>query len=94
VEPTEVSGADPAAYTTTYGYDANGRHTSTSVAAPAGPLVTGQVYDLDGRVTSSTDALNRTSHDTWDMASELIKKTQPNNDARQTTYWPGGTIKT
>ncbi|MDT4992361.1 MAG: hypothetical protein QOH97_2253, partial [Actinoplanes sp.] len=92
--PGEVSGADPAAYTTTYGYDANGRHTSTGVAAPAGPQITSQVYDLDGRVTSSTDALSRTSHDTWDLASELIKKTQPNNDARQTTYWPDGTIKT
>ncbi|WP_320109509.1 RHS repeat-associated core domain-containing protein [Amycolatopsis mediterranei] len=89
-----VSGADPAAYTTTFGYDTNGRPTSTSVAAPGGPLVTSQAYDLDGRLTSSTDPLGRVSHNTYDLAGELITATQPDGSTRQTTYWPDGTVKT
>jgi RHS repeat-associated protein len=89
-----VSGADPAAYTTTFGYDPNGRLTSTSVAAPGGPLVTSEGYDLDGRLTSSTDPLGRVSHNTYDLAGELSTATQPDGSTRQTTYWPDGTVKT
>ncbi len=76
-----VSGANPAAYTWTYGYDLAGNQiTSTD---PDGHT-TATTYDANHRQTSVTDPLNQTEKTAYDSNGNV--KTVTNASARTTTY--------
>jgi len=89
-----VTGANAAQFTTTYTYDGAGRTLSTSVATTAAPLVSSQTYDLDGRVVTHTDGLDRVTTNTYDLAGEPVLVTRPDASAHASTYWPDGALKT
>ena len=89
-----VTGATAAQFTTTYAYDGAGRVLSTSVATTGAPLVGSQTYDPDGRVLTQTDALNRVTTSTYDLAGEPILVTRPDGSTQASTYWPDGALKT
>jgi RHS repeat-associated protein len=92
-----VTGADPAAYTTTYAYDAYGRPalirdplwTST---APSKHQST-RHYDADGNLDSVTDADGHTTTYTYDPAGELTSAGRADSTTLRTDYWPDGTIR-
>ncbi|HEV2636342.1 MAG TPA: fibronectin type III domain-containing protein [Actinocrinis sp.] len=69
-----ASGANPASFTTTYGFDAAGNQ--TSVTDPLGHT-TATGYDADNRVASSTDALGNLTKYTYDYDGNLTKVTAP-----------------
>jgi RHS repeat-associated protein len=85
--------ASPTDFTTTYGYDAASRLTSTSVAATDGALVTAQTYDADGRLTTQTDPLGNVTRYTYDLASELTVLTRPDGTTQQTGYFADGVVQ-
>ena len=89
-----VSGADPARYTTTYSYNTAGRLLSTSVADGTKPLVTTWAYDLDGRQLTETDPAGHTTTYTSDLAGEPTKTKRPDGSVLMTSYWPDGVVHT
>ncbi len=78
-----VAGANPAAFTTTFGYDADGR--PTTVTDPLGH-VTRTGYDADGNPTSVTDPLNHVTTYTYDADNERTKVTNPDSTSSSTGY--------
>jgi YD repeat-containing protein len=89
-----VTGGDPAAFTTRYAYDAAGRLLSTSVADPAGAQVSAQTYDADGRLATQTDPLGKVTRYTYDLAGRLTVLTRPDGSTQQTTYFADGVVGT
>jgi RHS repeat-associated protein len=89
-----VSGANPADFTTTYTYDPAGRLLSTSVANGSTPLVTTRTYDPDGRPLTVTDPAGRTTTSVWDRAGELTQTKRPDGSVVKTSYWPDGAVHT
>jgi len=89
-----VTGANPALFTTTLAYDGAGRVVSTSVAAELAPLVTSTTYDPDGRPRTVTDPLLRVTTTGYDLAGEPVLLTRPDGSTRASTYWPDGALKT
>jgi RHS repeat-associated protein len=89
-----VSGATASQFTTTYTYDSAGRLLSTGVANLSAPLVSSQTYDLDGRVLTATDGLNRVTKYAYDLAGQATLVTLPDATTRASTYWPDGALKT
>ncbi|HEU5270575.1 MAG TPA: DUF6531 domain-containing protein [Jatrophihabitans sp.] len=92
-----VSGADPAAYTTTYGYDAYGRPTVTrdplwTSTAPT-RHETVRHYDPDGNLDSITDADGHTTTYAYDAAGELTSTGRADGTTLRTDYWPDSTIR-
>jgi RHS repeat-associated protein len=82
VEPRgNVTGANPADYRWTYGYDANGNQ--TTVTDPLGHTTT-QAYDALNRLASVTDANNHTTTHGYDANSN---RTSLTNHLNQTTTW-------
>ncbi|MFE9836548.1 DUF6531 domain-containing protein [Streptomyces sp. NPDC005551] len=67
-----VSGADPAAYTTNYAYDAAGN--TTKVTGPTGAS-TSTTYDAINRPLVVTDPLGHTTGHTYDANSNVTKVT-------------------
>ncbi|WP_327396989.1 DUF6531 domain-containing protein [Streptomyces phaeochromogenes] len=67
-----VTGADPAAYTTSYTYDAAGNN--TKVTGPTGATVT-TTYDAINRPLVVTDPLTRTTGYTYDANDNVTKVT-------------------
>ncbi|MFB9238252.1 RHS repeat-associated core domain-containing protein [Plantactinospora siamensis] len=88
-----ATGAEASAFTTTYAYDAAGQLLSTSVADPAGPEVTAQTYDLDGRLATQTDPVGKVTRYTYDLASRLTVVTRPDGTTQQTAYFADGAVK-
>jgi YD repeat-containing protein len=84
-----ATGADPAAFTTRYDYDAAGRLLSTSVADPAGAQITAQTYDADGRLATQTDQLGKVTHYTYDAAGRLTMLTRPDGSTQTQTEGNG-----
>ncbi|WP_129309297.1 DUF6531 domain-containing protein [Streptomyces sp. L2] len=82
-----VSGADPAKYTWTYGYDPAGN--PTSVTDPLGHTNT-TGYDADGNVTSVTDARKKSTDYAYDELSRLTQVTAPDTGATKLTYDTAG----
>jgi len=89
-----VTGANPALFTTTTTYDPAGRVLSTSVATATTPLVTSKTYDADGRTLTETDPLGRVTTIGYDLAGEPVLETRPDLSTRASTYWPDGALKT
>jgi choice-of-anchor C domain-containing protein len=89
-----VSGGTPANFTTTYGYDAASRLTSTTVANGATPIITSSTYDKDGRLTRMTDPLNQATVYSYDLASQQTSVQRPDLTTVRTDYFPDGALKT
>lgn len=84
-----VTGADPAKYTTRYTYDGAGRMlTSTD---PAG-RVFAYGYDANGNQTSVTDPDNHVTTYVYDNANRLTDVTNPAGHTRSTRYDDAGNI--
>jgi RHS repeat-associated protein len=91
-----VSGANPADYTTTYTHDAYGRLTVTkdpmwTSTAPS-QHQTVRHYDADGNLDSVTDGDGHTTLYAHDAAGELTSATRPDGTVLRTDYWPDGTV--
>ncbi len=78
-----VSGATPATYTTTFGYDAAGNR--TTVKDPLGNTTT-TAYDALNRPTSVTDPLGRKTSTGYDAAGRVTTVTDPTG-AVTTNAW-------
>lgn len=84
-----VEGADPAAFTTTYGYDAAGNQTTVKDALGK-TTTTG--YDADNRVVSVKDPLQRETKTEYDELGRVKKVTGPDNAVTRYTYDVVGTL--
>jgi RHS repeat-associated protein len=89
-----VTGANPALFTTTNAYDGAGRVLSTRVATATTPLVSSKTYDPDGRTLTETDPLGRITTSAYNLAGEPVLGTRPDRSTRASTYWPDGALKT
>ncbi|MEU7059004.1 FG-GAP-like repeat-containing protein [Streptomyces sp. NPDC046197] len=69
-----ISGADKAAYTTSYAYDAGGNR--TKVTDPSGAVTT-TAYDALNRVVSVTDPLGHVTKTTYDGNDNVATTTDP-----------------
>lgn len=78
-----ATGASPAAFTTTYTYDAGNR--LLSVKDPAGKTST-NVYDKTGNLKSSTDAAGRVETYTYDAANRRTSTTDAAGRKTTLTY--------
>lgn len=87
-----VTGGTPAAYTTSYTYDAVGRLLNQSVADGTTPLVTKHTYDPDGRELTETDPLGRVTTTTYDAAGQLSSTRRPDGTSVSSTYFPDGVL--
>ncbi|MFE2346063.1 DUF6531 domain-containing protein [Kitasatospora cineracea] len=76
-----ASGANPATYTTTFGYDANGNR--TSITGPTGAVAT-VAYDEVNRPVTATDPLGRKTTSTYNATNQVLTVTDPT--AATTTY--------
>jgi RHS repeat-associated protein len=91
-----VTGANPAAYTTTYAYDAYGN--PTTVRDPlwnsANPTQhqTVRQYDADGNLALVTDGDNHTTGYSYDAAGEQTAVHRPDGSTLRTDYWPDGSV--
>lgn len=86
-----VTGATPtqtAAATTTYGYDAADRPTTSSNPDPNGgaDLVTTTTYDAAGRAWKTTDPAGLTTTSGYDSTNRLTSLTDPAGDLTRYTY--------
>ncbi|MEU5420300.1 ricin-type beta-trefoil lectin domain protein [Streptomyces sp. NPDC020667] len=82
-----ASGANAAAYTTSYGYDANGNRTKAT--DPTGAVTT-SAYDALGRLVSVTDALGQTSSTTYDADDNVLTSTDPLGNVTRHSYTDTG----
>ncbi|MEU9380862.1 DUF6531 domain-containing protein [Streptomyces sp. NPDC048279] len=80
-----VSGADPAKYTTTYGYDADGNRTTKVDPTQA---VTATEYDAFGRPTKVTDPMNDVTVTAYDGDGNVSQVTDPMTKVTKYTYTP------
>lgn len=78
-----VSGGTPSAYTTTYGYDANGNQ--TSVTGPTGAVTT-TAYDVLNRPVTVTDPLGHATTTAYDGDGHVTKTTDPLSHSTSATY--------
>jgi len=78
-----ASEASAAAYTTTYGYDADGN--KTTVTDPLGDKTT-TAYDGDNHKSSVTDALGKKTLYTYDAEGDLLAKVDPLSAQTSYTY--------
>lgn len=93
-----VTGANAAAFTTTYDHDNFGRVTATkdplwSAANPSAHRTT-TAYDANGNVTSSTDGNGQTTTYSYDPSNQQTAVTKPDGTVLASAYWPDGTLKT
>ncbi|MCP9489713.1 MAG: polymorphic toxin type 24 domain-containing protein [Solirubrobacteraceae bacterium MAG38_C4-C5] len=78
-----VSGADPAAFRTSYTRDAYGRE--TAVRDPLGKSMT-MVYDAVGNVTDTTDRDGRLTRSAYDLADRPTQVTRGDGSVLKTAY--------
>ncbi|MBT2450453.1 RHS repeat protein [Streptomyces sp. ISL-43] len=86
-----VSGADPAKYTTTYGYDANGNQTQS--VDPKGALTTTE-FDGSNRPVSMTDPLGRVTKKKYDSDGNAVEVTDALGKVTTLTYTASGQLST
>jgi RHS repeat-associated protein len=92
-----VAGGNPAAYTTSYSYDAYGRLTLTkdplwSAGTPTRHQ-TVKHYDADGNLDYVIDGDNHTTRFSYDAAGEQTQVQRADNSLVKTEYWPDGSLK-
>jgi RHS repeat-associated protein len=85
-----MSGANPASFTTTYAHNNFGQITET--VGPLGRKTTNQ-YDPDRNLIASTDADGKMRMYTYDAVGEQTAVHRADGTTLQTTYWPDGTVK-
>ena len=81
---------DSKKYYTTYGYDANGN--TTRVTSANGKNATDYVYDKYNRVTKMTDPMGYVETYTYDIAGNMLSKTDRNGNKIQYTYDPANRL--
>ncbi|MFJ3728880.1 FG-GAP-like repeat-containing protein [Streptomyces sp. NPDC090045] len=86
-----VSGADAAKFTTTYGYDNNGNQTKS--VDPTGAVTT-TAYDVFNRPTTVTDALGQATTTEYDTGGNVAKSIDALGKATTYTYTPAGLQET
>lgn len=86
-----VPGAEPAEFTTTYGYDDNGNLTET--VGPDGGLTTTDYDDLN-RPVEVTDPMGRVTLTEYDANDNVTKVTNPLGKATTYTYTPADRVET
>lgn len=86
-----VEGADPAKYTTTYGYDDNGNLTKT--VDPAGAPTTTK-YDALNRPTLVTDPLKGVTETKYDDNGNVTEVIDPLKNSTYLTYKPNDLLET
>ncbi|MET8041521.1 RHS repeat-associated core domain-containing protein [Micromonospora sp. NPDC005215] len=84
-----VTGADPARYTTRYTYDAAGN--VVTITDPSSRVTT-YGYDANGNRTSVTDPATAVTRYTYDAANRLTAVTDPAGHTRTTGYDPAGNV--
>src|SRR5439155_18041091 len=90
-----VAGANPADFTTTYSYDANGNITSMAHPYPGGgvqAMVT--TYDSVNEPVAITDPLGRTTKASYDETGNRVSATDPLGNVRTFTYDGTGRVLT
>ncbi|MFJ8444438.1 DUF6531 domain-containing protein [Kitasatospora griseola] len=86
-----VTGANPQAYTTTFGYDANGNR--TSITGPTGAVaITG--YNEVNRPVSVTDPLGHKTTSTFNATGQVLTVTDPAAATASYTYDALGRLAT
>lgn len=92
-----ISGGNPAAYTTSYSYDAYGRLTVTKdpLWTATQPIKhrTVRHYDSDGNLDAVTDGNNHTTRYVYNAAGEQTEIQRADNSTVKTEYWPDGSVK-
>ncbi len=86
-----VTGNNPADYTTTSAYDKNG--SILSVTDPLGDK-TSYTYDGNGNVLTRTDANNHTTTYTYDSQGDVLTVTAPDGSVTTYTYDGNGNVLT
>ncbi|MFF8280825.1 FG-GAP-like repeat-containing protein [Streptomyces lateritius] len=86
-----VTGANAAAFTTSYGYDAAGRR--TTVTDPTGAVTT-TGYDSLGRPVTVTDALNQIRRTSYDGNDNVLTTTDPLGKVTRHTYTDNNLLAT
>jgi RHS repeat-associated protein len=86
-----VTGGNPAAYTTTYVPNAFGQ--VTSITDPLGHQ-TQYVYDADRNLHQVIDPLTQTTTYDYDVANQQITISRPDTTVLHNDYLPDGTLKT
>ncbi|MBC1514471.1 RHS repeat domain-containing protein, partial [Listeria booriae] len=69
-----------------YKYDDNGNTTEKNVTASGKTQKNSYEYDVDNKITSFTDALNRTIKYEYDAAGNETKAIMPNGRVTESTY--------
>ncbi|GAA2637445.1 hypothetical protein GCM10010425_45530 [Streptomyces spororaveus] len=82
-----ASGANAAAYTTSYGYDESGNR--TTVTDPSGAVTT-TAYDALNRPVSVTDALGQITKTAYDGSDNVLSTTDPLGKVTRHTYTDTG----
>ncbi|MEO6504009.1 MAG: RHS repeat-associated core domain-containing protein [Jatrophihabitantaceae bacterium] len=91
-----VSGGNPAAFTTSYAYDAYGKPTVTrdplwNAATPSQHQTT-RHYDVDGNLDSVTDGNTHTTGYLNDAVGQRVAVNRPDGSTLRTDYWPDGSV--
>jgi RHS repeat-associated protein len=88
-----VAGANPAKFTTKYGYDPLGRLTSMTLPLAGSPKIT-YTYDPNGNRLTQVDPTAAKNKTTWayDPVGELTKVTRPDGSVLKTTYDADGNV--
>lgn len=98
VNPKGNAAGTPATYTTTYGYDADGRPNLTrdSLWTSTAPTLhqSSKTFDADGNVVSSVDANGRNTTYVYDADGELITANLANGTATHQSWSPDGELAT
>ncbi|MFF0726046.1 DUF6531 domain-containing protein [Streptomyces sp. NPDC004134] len=86
-----LEGADPAQFTTTYGYDDNGNLTES--VDPTGALTTTDYDELD-RPVKITDPMERVTETRYDAAGNVTQEILPHGKGPTYTYTDDNLLKT
>ena len=83
---TEIAGTAPVSAK----YDSHGRPVTVTVGSGLGARVNQNVYNAQGWLESTSDAIDRISSFTYDAAGRVIRKTFPDGREAVSTYTPNG----
>lgn len=87
-------GADPAAWTTTFTYNAHNQ--PVQVVAPIDATTTAttsRTYDADGNLATLTDPNGHSTGYVYDAAGQLLEVHRPNGSVLGNVYWADGRLR-